>query len=393
MYDFDKITNRENTASVKWDNRQEVFGDSNVFPMWVADMDFEAPACIVEAIKQRANHCIYGYSLHTDSYYEAFAGWVAKKQDWHVERDWCFFSPGIVPALAVAVQTFTKIWDKVLVQTPVYNPFFDVVEGNKRELVLNPLILSEGRYYIDFEALESEFRKGVKMMLFCNPHNPGGRVWTREELLRLAELSLQYKVVVVSDEIHGDLVYDEHRHIPYASLPEQYLPYSIVCQSPSKTFNIAGLNSSIVIIPDASVRHQMKSLMETIHLCSGNIFGTVAFKTAYNQCGEWHSNLMHYLKANRDLVCDFFHRRHPEIEVMKPEAGFLAWLNCRALNMNDKDLNRFFVEKAGVGLSAGIMYGTDGSSFMRLNFGLNRTQLVENLDKISMALNGLNANK
>ena len=386
MFDFDKIIQRENTCSVKWDNRQEVFGSDTVFPMWVADMDFEAPECITEAIRNRAMHGIYGYSLHTDAYFNAFADWAKRKQQWQVDREWCFFSPGIVPALGVAVQAFTKEWDKVLVQQPVYNPFFTVIEGNRRELVNSPLTIENGLFTMDFESIEKEFASGVKLMLLCSPHNPGGRVWTKEELTRLADLALHYKVIVVSDEIHGDLVYDEYRHIPFALLGDAYLPNIVVCQAPSKTFNIAGLSSSVIVIPSDSLRQTMKTLMETLHLCSGNIFGTEAFKTAYLKCGQWHSELMKYLTGNRNLVLDYFATELPEIHVMKPQAGFLAWIDFGALRMNDKELSRFFVEKAGVGLSTGITYGTEGSGYMRLNFGLNRTQLAENLEKIGKAI-------
>ncbi|HOY39167.1 MAG TPA: PatB family C-S lyase [Bacteroidales bacterium] len=389
MFDFDKPINRENTFSVKWDNRTEVFGTNDVYPLWVADMDFEAPKEVTDAILKRAEHRVYGYSLHADAYFNAFISWSQRKHNWEVQREWCFFSPGIVPALAVAVQTFTGEWDKVLVQSPVYNPFFDVVEGNKRELVHSPLILKNGRYHMDYESLEKEFAGGVKLMLLCNPHNPGGRVWSKEELTRLAELSLKYEVVVFSDEIHCDLVYPNQKHTPYLSLGEKYLPFSAVSQSPSKTFNIAGLSSSVVVIADKEMRDRMKNLMETIHLCMGNIFGTEAFKTAYTLCDSWHSELISYLEMNLKLATSFIQNQLPVIKVMQPDAGFLLWLDFSDLGLSDKMLNEFLVTKAGLGLSAGVMYGHEGSGFMRLNFGLNRAQLEKCLIRLQQAVNSL----
>lgn len=388
-YNFDQIIDRRQTSSVKWDFNQRVFGRGDILPMWVADMDFSAPEAVVEALVNRAKHGIYGYSDGMDSYYQALIDWMQVRHGWEIQRDWISFSPGIVPALNELVRCLTRPGDKILVQFPVYPPFFQAIQNHERELVSSQLTLENGRYAIDFADLEEKFACGVKMMILCNPHNPVGRVWDRVELERLGQLCLAHGVLVISDEIHSDLIYEGYRHIPFASLSPELALHSIVCTAPSKTFNLAGLQTSNLIIPNAKYRQAYRASLDLTGIHHPNLFGMTAMEAAYRQGGDWLDQLMTYLLGNRKFINSFLSQELPQIKVIQPEGTYLIWLDFRALGMNPKALQKFLVHEAGVGLSAGYLFGPGGEGFARLNLGCARSVLAEGLQRIKTAVKGL----
>jgi cysteine-S-conjugate beta-lyase len=380
-YDFDRIIDRRGTGSVKFDGLKEYFGNPDLLPMWVADMDFQSPPSIIAAIKERADHGIFGYTLVDQGFHKAVVGWMKSRHGWDVSPDSILFCPGIVPALALAVSAYTDRGDRVLLQSPVYPPFFSVIKDYGRLIANNQLIELNGRYTIDFDDLEKKLSDGVKMMFFCNPHNPAGRVWSREEVSRVAGLCGKYGVILVSDEIHSDLVYDGHRHIP-AAMCEPGNENLITCMAPSKTFNLAGLASAFLVIPDRAIREKMKAQVDNLHVGHGNVFGLVALRAAYNSGSEWLKALMKYLLANRDTVTGFFREELPAITPVIPEGTYLVWLDCRKTGMNDRQLKRFFISQAGVATNPGPVFGPGGEGFHRLNIGCPRSRLIEALERI-----------
>lgn len=388
-YDFDYITDRHNTSSIKWDFNQRTFGREDILPMWVADMDFPAPEAVIEALVNRAKHGIYGYSDGMDGYYEALINWMQERHGWEIQRDWISFSPGIVPALNELIRSLTKPGDKILVQFPVYPPFFQAIQNHERELVSSQLNLENGRYTMNFADLEEKFACGVKMMILCNPHNPVGRVWDRVELERLGQLCLAYSVLVISDEIHCDLIYEGYHHIPFASLSPELARQSIVCTAPSKTFNIAGLQTSNLIIPNTKYRHAFQASLDLTGIHHPNVFGLTAMEAAYRYGRNWLHQLMDYLLGNLKFLSSFLERELPQITAIQPEGTYLVWLDFRALGMNPKALHKFLVHKAGVGLSAGYLFGPGGEGFARLNIGCARSVLEEGLQRIKTAIKGL----
>lgn len=389
-HDFDQIIDRRQTASVKWDFNQRIFGREDVLPFWVADMDFQAPQAVVEALVHRAKHGIYGYSNGMDGYYQALIDWMQKRHKWTIEQDWITFSPGIVPALNELVRCLTKHGDKILIQSPVYPPFFQAIRNHGREVVNSQLRLENDRYSMDFADLEEKFKSGVKMMILCNPHNPVGRVWDRDELNRLGQLCLAHDVLVISDEIHSDLIYEGYRHIPFASLSSDLAIQSIVCTAPSKTFNLAGLQTSNLIIPNAKHRQAFCSAMNLTGIHNPNVFGITALEAAYQHGWEWLNQLMRYLQQNVEYLMSFLAQELPQIKATQPEGTYLVWLDFRKLRMQPKDLQEFLVHKAGVGLSAGYLFGSGGEGYARLNLGCSRAVLEEGLRRIKTAIKELN---
>lgn len=389
-HDFNQIIDRRQTASVKWDFNQRIFGREDILPLWVADMDFQAPQAVVEALVNRAKHGIYGYSDSMDGYYEALIDWMLKRHDWLIERDWITFSPGIVPALNELVRSLTKQGDKVLLQSPVYPPFFQAIRNHGREVVNSQLRLENGRYRMDFADLEEKFVSGVKMMILCNPHNPVGRVWERDELNQLGELCLAHDVIVISDEIHGDLIYEGHRHIPFATLSSDLALQSIICTAPSKTFNLAGLQTSNLIIPNAKYRQAFCASMNLTGIHHPNVFGITALEAAYRHGWEWLNQLMYYLGENVEYLTSFLAQELPQITATQPEGTYLIWLDFRELGMQPRDLQKFLVHKAGVGLNAGYIFGSGGEGFARLNIGCSRSVVEEGLKRIKTAVKALN---
>lgn len=388
-YNFDKIIQRENTSCFKYDMRKVFFGDENIMPLWVADMDFETPDFIRQAVIRRANHPIYGYTFRSPSFASSITEWMRKRHGWEVQADSVSFSPGVVPALNMLVLAFTRPGDRIIVQPPVYFPFFSAVKSHRRRLVYNQLLEKNGRYEMDFEGLEKLIDPRTKMLILCHPHNPVGRLWDQEELKKLVDLCNRHQILIVSDEIHSDLVLGGKKFIPLATLSPEAATGSITCIAPSKTFNLAGLSTSALIIPDPEKRKIYEKKLEELHVGMGNLFGLVSLEAAYREGEEWLEQLLGYLDGNLNFLSAFLENRIPEIKLIRPEATYMAWLDFRALGMNDKELKEFVIKKAGLGLNDGPSFGPGGKGFQRINFALPSARLEEALRKLEKAVNDL----
>jgi len=384
-YSFDEIIERVGTACVKWDLRDKVFGNPDVLPMWVADMDFKTPEFITNAVITRAKHAVYGYSFREDGYYTSVINWMQSHHGWAIEQDWIVHTPGVVPLLYMATLAFTNPGDSVLIQTPVYPPFFDAVIKNDRKLVFNPLILKGNRYEIDFKDLDLKLAL-CKMMIISNPHNPVSRVWTKDELLEIGRLCLKHNVLLISDEIHCDLVFSNYKHIPTASLSPEIANNTLTCLASSKTFNTAGLSTSNVVVSNPELRAILDKTIQSVHIDAGNLFGAVASEAAYTHGEEWHRQLIAYLEGNVELVRSFLSEKLPDIKLIEPEATYLLWLDFRALGLSQPDLVNLLIHKAGLGLNDGTAFGTDGTGFMRINIGCPRSMLLDGLQRLEKAL-------
>lgn len=385
-YNFDEEINRFNTSSVKWDEVDTIFNGENLLPMWVADMDFKVPEPVIEAIKQRAEHGIFGYTARNDSYYEAIINWMQRRHNWKVEKDWICHAPGVVPALGMIVRTFTKPGDKIIIQSPVYYPFTNVVEKNERVIVQNPLKYEDGKYVMDFEDLESKFDHDVKMIIISSPHNPVGRVWTKEELTQLGDICLKHNILVVSDEIHFDLILKGHSHTPFASISEEFAQNSIICTAPSKTFNLAGLQTSNIIIPNKNIREKFTNTLESLFIGMTSTFGLVATESAYRYGDEWLDQLLVYLQKNLEFLTDYINRNIPELKVIPTEGTYLVWIDCRELGLEAKELEHLMQKEARVALDEGYIFGKSGEGFTRMNIACPRSILEEGLKRIEKAV-------
>ncbi|MFC5402786.1 MalY/PatB family protein [Cohnella soli] len=384
-YDFDKRMDRSGTASYKWDQSEKLFGRADILPLWVADMDFEAPKEVVDAIKQRADLGIYGYTFRTQDYFDAVSGWLDRRHGWKIEQEWITSSPGVVPALSLLVLAMTEPGDGIILQSPVYYPFYDVIKMNGRNVVDNALVLENGQYRMDFERLERQAQDGAKMLLLCSPHNPGGRVWKREELERIGEICDKYGVFVVVDEIHHDLVFSGHKHLPYASLSDKFAQHSATCIATSKTFNLAGLQTASVIIPNDEVRRKYNALLKTLSIHMESFFGLTAVVSSYNHGEQWLEQLLVYLEGNLDTLEDFISKRLPQVKVIRPEATYLVWMDCTALSDKPQELKRLMFEEAGVAFSEGSVFGKQGAGYLRVNLACPRSLLLEALEKFANA--------
>jgi cystathionine beta-lyase len=388
-YNFDEIIERRGTDSVKW-NTGMIFNEPEALPLWVADMDFRAPQPVVDALVERAVHGVFGYISRSDSFCQAIIDWAGRRHGWRIEQPWIVTSPGVVPALSLAVQALTLPGDKVIIQPPVYMPFLSIVPDNGRQLLLNPLKVENGRYEMDYAGLEQKMQdRRARMLILCNPHNPVGRVWHEDELRRLGDLCLKYKILLLSDEIHADVVFPGHRHIPIASLSPEFGANAITFMAPSKTFNIAGLTSSFAVISEPRLREQFTLFQNNLHISANNIFGVRALEAAYTCGEEWLDQLLEYLEGNLDFMLDFLRRRIPRLKAHKPEGTYLVWLDCRALGLPQQDLCGFFARKAKVGLNDGATFGTGGEGFMRVNVACPRATLRQALEQIEQAVNGV----
>jgi len=385
-YNFDKIIPRENTQSVKYDLRQEVFCNKNVIPMWVADMDFESPDFVIQAIEKRLKHPILGYSIRNNEFYSSIINWLKKRHQWDIQREWISVSPGVVPALSVCILAFTNPGDKIIIQPPVYHPFFYVVEGNQRQLSYNPLKFENNRYTFDFENLKKIIDKDTKMIILSNPHNPVGRVWEKEELTTLAEICIQNNILIISDEIHSDLIFKNHKHIPLASISPEIAQHVVSTLAPSKTFNLAGLSSSFLVIPNKNLFQLYENRLNTIHIGHGNIFGNIALETAYNKGEMWLEELMDYLQKNVSFLRNFLSEHLPQIKLIEPEGTYLLWLDFRNLKLNQKELNELLIHQANVGFNDGAMFGEGGEGFQRINIACPRSILKKALEQIHEAI-------
>lgn len=385
-YNFDKIIDRRNTSSVKWDCNEQVFGSKDILPMWVADMDFESPSEVIEAIKKRAEHGIYGYTERPESMYKSVISWMEKRHGFKTEKDWYLFTPGIVTAINIAVMTYTKPGDKIIIQSPVYYPFSSAVTNNGRQVVSNDLKLQDGKYIMNYEDLENKIDSRTRMLILCSPHNPVGRVWTREELKKLGDICIKHNIIIVSDEIHSDLIYSKHKHIPMASISDEIAQNTITCIAPSKTFNVAGLETSAIIIPNSKLRDRFQISLDNIGLGMTNIFGIAAFEAAYSYGEEWLDELLKYLEGNVDYLIGFIEKKLPEIKVIRPDGTYLVWLDMRGLNMNADELKVFMVESAHLGLDDGYMFGEAGERFERVNIACPRSILEDGLNRLEKAI-------
>lgn len=362
------------------------FGATNLIPMWVADMDFRTPDFIVNAVKQRAMHEIYGYSFRGKEYNDAICGWMKRRHNWEIKPEWLSFSPGVVPALNLAVMGLTEPGDEVIVQPPVYFPFFSAVENHKRKLVNNQLLYRNGRYYFDFDDLEAKITGRTRMLILCNPHNPVGRAWTKDELGQLAEICLKHQVVILSDEIHCDLALPPHRHTIMASISDRIADTTITTVAPSKTFNLAGMATSAIICSNPELKQKFDDALELTHVGLGNLFGNVAAQAAYTYGDEWLDQLLEYLSGNYRFVYDYMETYMPQIKVVPLEATYLLWLDCRHLGFgSDEELKNFMIQKAGLALSEGTSFGPGGSGFMRMNLACPRETLQTALEQLREA--------
>lgn len=377
-YDFDQVIPRRGTDSYKWDSA----GSPDVLPMWVADMDFRTAPAIVDALRRRVEHGIFGYTRVPDSYYEAVTGWFARRHGWAIDRGWMLYTSGVVPAISAVIKALTRPGDKVLVQTPVYNCFFSSIRNNGCGMVASPLVPVDNTYVMDYDDLEQKLSDPqVKVMLLCNPHNPVGRVWKREELVRLGDMCIRHGVTVVSDEIHCELVFPGYRYTPFASISEKFLQHSVTCLSPSKAFNIAGLQIANIVCIDAALRAKIDRAINDNEVCDVNPFGVIATQAAYNEGEEWLDQLIGYLHANYLYMQDFCSENLPQFPLTVLEGTYLVWMDCRTLDLPSEELERRLVAEAGLWLNAGTMYGAEGEGFMRWNIACPRTTLAEGLKR------------
>lgn len=380
-YNFNEIADRRNTFCVKYDMTKAVFGTDDLLPMWVADMDFKTPDFILDAIRSRCSHEVLGYTFAPDSYKMAVLNWFEKHYGIATRWNKMRFVPGIVQGIAFVLQTFTKPGDKILVTTPVYPPFLNVPHRTGRIFVNSSLKTVDGRFSIDFEDLESK-AKGCKVMILSNPHNPGGTVWTKEELSQIAEICHKHNVIVISDEIHADLTFPKYRHTTFSSVSEIAKEISITFFSPSKTFNMAGLASSVCYVPDETLRKEFFGFLDHNELSLGNIFAFYAAEAAFAHGNQWRMQLLEYLDKNIDFAIDYAKKHYPEIGIMRPQASFLLWMDFRAWKMTQQELVDNLIHNAKIGLNNGAEFGPDGEGFMRMNIGTNRATVLDGLQRI-----------
>ena len=386
-YNFDEIIDRQKTDSIKYDLRKLIFGREDVLPMWVADMDFKTPDFIIESIKNRLNHPVLGYTLEPSGMDEAIMDWMKTRHGWHIRKEWIVSGPAVVPSMAVLVHAFSDPRDEIIVQKPVYFPFFRTITNHNRYILNNPLTNRNGRYEMDLDDLIKKITPRTKMIFLCNPHNPGGRVWREKELKALADICLENNILIISDEIHSDLVLFGNKHIPTASINEDISRNTITCMSSSKTFNTAGLASAYVIISNLKNRRIYKEKLNDFHLNIGNIAGLFAQEAAYRNGSESLKQLLKYLEGNIDYLVDFMQKHLPSVKVMKPEGTYLVWMDFRDANIDTKKLKKFIIEEAGLGLSDGFLFGEEGLGFQRLNLACPRSVLKKGLEGLLKAFN------
>ena len=386
-YNFDKVIDRRGTGALKLDVLAERYGRADLIPLWVADMDFETPDFITEALRKRLDHSLFGYTVEPADYWPAVMDWIREHHGWETKREWLTFIPGIVKGIGMVINVFVKEDEKVIIQPPVYHPFRLTPEGNKREVVYNPLRENEdGSYSMDFENLEKVADDKCRLLILSNPHNPAGITWDRETLRRLAEFCHKRGIIVISDEIHSDMALWDNKHIPFASVSDEAAACSITFGAPSKTFNIAGIVSSYAIVPDEKLRDKFYGWLMANELNDPTIFAPIATIAAFRKGEEWRREMLDYVQANIDFVIDYCREHIPAIKPLRPQASFLVWLDCRGLGLNHEELVELFVEKAGLALNDGGMFGKEGKGFMRLNVGSPRSVLKEALDRLRDAI-------
>lgn len=386
--DFNTETDRSGTFSYKWDGAYRYFGTNDVTPLWIADMDFKAPEKVIEALEKRAKHGIYGYTKEESEHKEPFIKWAKNRYGYDVEESWIINTPGVVPAICAAIQCLTEKGDGVLIQPPVYPPFFSSIKNNERKLVVNPLKIENGKYEIDFEDFEAKIKsEGVKLFLLCNPQNPVGRVWSSEDLERLFKICKENDVIVFSDEIHGDIIYGDNKFTSSLTLSKEYYNRLIVATAPSKTFNIAGLYYSNIIIPDQSLREKISFVFTQLNVSAENVFSIEAGRAVYEHGEEWVDQLVEYLEKNAEYVVDFINEKLPKIKAYKPESTYLMWLDFSELFDSQEKLIDFLINQAKLGLNDGTTFSEDYVGFARLNIASPRSIIKEGLERLESALN------
>ncbi len=396
-YDFDRVVNRKGTASMKWDTVSSLFGEEDILPMWVADMDFPSAKPITDAIIERAGHQVFGYTLPEKSVTGAIVDRIQQKYGWSINPEWIVFTPGVIPSIHAAIRAFTHPGDDIIIQGPVYYPFWSALHDCGCQVANNQLKLLDRHYEIDYNDLKSKFapKDGMsptasraRMMILCSPHNPVGRVWTRDELVQMGEIVIERGALMLSDEIHCELLFKGAKHIPFASISKEFEQHSVLCMAPSKTFNLAGLNASIIIIPNEELRLRFNAAKQGI-VTRVNLFGLTAMEAAYRHGDEWLAQLLEYLQGNLDYLMAYLEQKIPRIEVIKPEGTYLVWLDCRKLGLDDAELRSFMRKKARVGLDDGYLFGPSGSGFQRINIACPRSTLSEALLRIEEAVSSL----
>lgn len=380
--EFNHVYDRSKTASVKWEMNKLVYGKDDLLPMWVADMDFKPPTQVIEAIKNRVDHGIFGYTFIPPSTGEAISDWLDHRHQWQINPAWLQYSPGVVPSISIVIRALTKPGDKVLLQSPVYTPFFDMVKRNDREVVNSQLVLKEGRYEIDFADFERQLQEGVKLFLLCNPHNPGGRVWSEAELVKIGELCLKYNCVILADEIHSDLVFKPTRHIPIASISKELEQQVVTLIAPTKTFNIAGLQASALVTANPKFRTSIGEVMHAQGAFSLNVFGIVGMETAYRYGEEWLEALLEYLSENTAIAKRYIEENIPNLSVIEPEGTYLLWIDCRALGLSDEEIKTRLLTIGKLALEPGPKYGPGGEGFVRMNLACPQELVLEGLKRL-----------
>ena len=388
-FNFDKIIDRTNNFSAKWSEMNKNFGTNNLLPMWVADMDFLTAPCVMEALKDRLEQGIFGYTTRPSSYNESIVNWLDNRFSWKINQEWLMFSPAVITSISLLIQNLTQKNDKIMIQEPVYSPFHSIVESNERNLVISPLVkLDDGSYVMDYEDIESKI-KDVKIFILCNPHNPVGRVWTREELTRLGEICLKHNVLVISDEIHSDIILKNHKHTPFASISKEFSENTITCMAPTKTFNLAGLQSSFLVISNPYYYEVMDKAFSILDIKRNNAFSLVATEAAYNYGEDWLYELIKYIEDNVDFAIDYIKNHIPQLKVKKPEGTYLLWVDFSNLNVDKKDLKNALINKGRIALSDGSSFGIGGDGYYRINLACPRSMVLEGLKRIEFAINSL----
>ena len=388
-FNFDKIIDRTNNFSAKWSEMNKNFGTNDLLPMWVADMDFLTAPCVMEALKDRLEQGIFGYTTRPSSYNESIVNWLDNRFSWKINQEWLMFSPAVITSISLLIQNLTQKNDKIMIQEPVYSPFHSIVESNERNLVISPLVkLDDGSYVMDYEDIESKI-KDVKVFILCNPHNPVGRVWTREELTRLGEICLKHNVLIISDEIHSDIILKNHKHTPFASISKEFRENTITCMAPTKTFNLAGLQSSFLVISNPYYYEVMDKAFSILDIKRNNAFSLVATEAAYNYGEDWLYELIKYIEDNVDFAIDYIKNHIPQLKVKKPEGTYLLWVDFSNLNVDKKDLKNALINKGRIALSDGSSFGIGGDGYYRINLACPRSMVLEGLKRIEFAIKSL----
>lgn len=388
MFDFDKVPQRLGTNSVKWDAAEKVFGSKDILPMWIADMDFAVAPAITEALHKKVDQSVFGYTFLSDEYYNAVINWMKTRHNFEVAKEEIVFTPGVVPGLDFALQVLTQPGDDVMVETPVYGPFYSVIKKNGCNTVDVPLVNDNEYYSFDFELLEKSITEKTKAFMLCSPHNPSGRVWKREELLKLADICQRHNVFVISDEIHNDLIL-EGEHIVFAGLNEWTAQHTITCTAPTKTFNLASVIDSNIIIKNEEIRKQFKEKCSAAHCSSSNCFVEPIVCAAYNEGAQWLDELLVYIKGNRDYLCDFVKKNLPELTVHPMEGTYLAWINCEKLGMHGDELKNYITEKCHLGMNNGSFFGQAWDGYCRMNLACTRATVEEACRRLEKGVSAL----